>query len=448
MRIDARRRKTAQRSLAMAALAALLWGCSEPSPPGSPNPASGAPGAPGEFKRCCFEVQIDTAGEFSSHYGGRDYAHLGGPHKLAWRWTARELVYYYERTYSNGRLDQQLIRSKVARDNAELVLVRRAEANVVYEASSDLVEYPPGYSGSTPPNPLGACTARLMTNGFRHVLDRSVDRHVTDHAGLDDRFLDFREHDDWGGYKQHLLQARLSPRNLGEDPGDCDTASIFSNNHFTGPGPLRHEMQGPWKFYLAQPTSEQFRTGTRFEAHGRNSFKEEIEDPQGAHGQAAYPHKAEGFYEIKVTFTFVPPAQAGQSAGEWAHVPPLRGGAPGADLALTVRTAVGSVPVGVELIYTLAVTNKGPGTAVGTVLTDNLPAGVRFISATPSRGSCSGTSTVVCNLANLEKGGSATVVIAIAPTAASTLINSAKVMSSVPDINPADNSATNTTRAD
>ena len=41
--------------------------------------------------------------------------------------------------------------------------------------------------------------------------------------------------------------------------------------------------------------------------------------------------------------------------------------------------------------------------------------GVRFISATPSRGSCSGTSTVVCNLADFENGGSATIVIVIVP---------------------------------
>lgn len=98
--------------------------------------------------------------------GGRDYAHLGGPHKLAWHWTARELVEYKEWTYSDGRLQQTLSRAYVKRGN-RMVLDGRAEANVVYEASSNLVEYPPGYPGSDPPNPLGACTAKLMTNGFR-----------------------------------------------------------------------------------------------------------------------------------------------------------------------------------------------------------------------------------------------------------------------------------------
>jgi len=443
MRIDARRRKAARRSLAMAAVAALLWGCTEPSSPGSPSPASGKPGAPGEFKRCCFEVQIDTAGEFSSQWGGAEYADIAGPHQLTWRWTARELVEYREWTYSDGRLDQQLRRPTVLRDT-RLVLVRRAEANVAYEASSDLFATSP--SQGRPPYSLGACRARIVTNGFRGVLDSTVDRHIADHALLDDRFLHF--HSSKYDAEQPVLLARLFPKELGEVAGDCNTAGSGGpkNEHYTGKN-LQHEMQGPWEFELARPTREQLRTGTHFEVSARNQFDEKM-DVQQSPLQAVYPHGANGFYQVKVTFTFVPPAQVEQSAGKWTDVPPLGGGAPGADLALAVRTAAGPVPVGAGLVYTLAVTNKGPGTAVGTVLTDNLPAGVRFISATPSRGSCSATKTVVCNLADLEKGSSATVVIAIAPTAAGTLINSAKVMSSVPDINPADNSATSTTHAD
>ena len=62
---------------------------------------------------------------------------------------------------------------------------------------------------------------------------------------------------------------------------------------------------------------------------------------------------------------------------------------PVADLSLTKGDSPDPVFVGQLLTYTLAVHNAGPSSATGVQLTDNLPAGVTFDSATASQGSCS-----------------------------------------------------------
>ena len=91
---------------------------------------------------------------------------------------------------------------------------------------------------------------------------------------------------------------------------------------------------------------------------------------------------------------------------------------PMADLSLALSAAPNPVTVGQTLTYTLNVSNAGPSVATGTVLSDSLPAGVSFVSAQPSQGSCSGTATLSCSLGTLAVGGSASVVIQVIPNAA------------------------------
>ncbi len=66
-----------------------------------------------------------------------------------------------------------------------------------------------------------------------------------------------------------------------------------------------------------------------------------------------------------------------------------------ADLALTKSDSPDPVALGQPLHYTLAVNNAGPSTATAVQLTDTLPPGVAFDSATPSQGTCSETSGTV-----------------------------------------------------
>src|SRR5207302_4082967 len=84
------------------------------------------------------------------------------------------------------------------------------------------------------------------------------------------------------------------------------------------------------------------------------------------------------------------------------QVVPLTGGMVGADLAVTKTAFPNPVPLGTNLTYTVTVTNNGPSAATGVTLTDTLPAGVRFVSATPTQGTCAQASgTVTCDLGNL-----------------------------------------------
>jgi len=93
--------------------------------------------------------------------------------------------------------------------------------------------------------------------------------------------------------------------------------------------------------------------------------------------------------------------------------------------------------------YNLAVTNSGPGAANAVVVTDALPAGAMLISATPSQGTCSGTTTVTCSLGTMNNGGSATIALQVTLGAAGPLSNTATVSAAPqPDPNSANNSST------
>src|SRR5262249_18666124 len=76
-----------------------------------------------------------------------------------------------------------------------------------------------------------------------------------------------------------------------------------------------------------------------------------------------------------------------------------------ADLSLTQTAApAGAFGLGSgNLTYTLTVGTAGPNLATGIVLTDTLPAGVTFVSASTNQGFCdqSGASTVTCILGGL-----------------------------------------------
>jgi len=100
----------------------------------------------------------------------------------------------------------------------------------------------------------------------------------------------------------------------------------------------------------------------------------------------------------------------------------------GADLAVTKTDSPDPVQVGTNLTYTLTVTNNGPNEATGVTLTDTLPTGVTFVSATPSQGTCSQAGgTVTCNLGTLANGASTTATVVVSPTATGTLTNTATV---------------------
>jgi uncharacterized repeat protein (TIGR01451 family) len=77
--------------------------------------------------------------------------------------------------------------------------------------------------------------------------------------------------------------------------------------------------------------------------------------------------------------------------------------------------------------YVFTVNNSGPNPAANPVFTDALPTGLTFVSATPSTGTCSGTTTVTCNLAALANPGTATVTIVAKTTKTGALVNTGSI---------------------
>src|SRR6202007_416310 len=101
-----------------------------------------------------------------------------------------------------------------------------------------------------------------------------------------------------------------------------------------------------------------------------------------------------------------------------------------ADLAIT-KTAPASAAVGTNFNYTLTVKNNGPSASTGSTVTDTLPGGVTFVSA--SSGCTNASGTVTCNVGSLASGASATITITVTPTTVGTVTNTATVTGNEPD---------------
>ena len=128
------------------------------------------------------------------------------------------------------------------------------------------------------------------------------------------------------------------------------------------------------------------------------------------------------------------PNPANNQASATIDVQPL------VDLGLTKVASNLAPAAGGPVSYTLTLTNSGPSPATGATITDPLPTGLSFVSATSSQGSCSASGqTVVCSLGTLAAGGTALVTLNanVAPSAAGTTVqNTATASASDPIAQP------------
>lgn len=117
---------------------------------------------------------------------------------------------------------------------------------------------------------------------------------------------------------------------------------------------------------------------------------------------------------------------------------------PVSDLAITKQANPEPVAVGSQLTYTLVVTNNGPSTANGIVLTDNIPNTVTNPQYSLDNGTTWTNWTGTLNLNPLNNGASEKVLIrgTVSNTAIGIITNTASVTSNSFDPNLSNNSAT------
>ncbi|MEM1334745.1 MAG: hypothetical protein AAGG08_14935, partial [Actinomycetota bacterium] len=116
-----------------------------------------------------------------------------------------------------------------------------------------------------------------------------------------------------------------------------------------------------------------------------------------------------------------------------------------ADLSIDKATLDAPVVAGEPVTYRVRVTNAGPSAASDVTVTDPLPAELTLVSAVPTQGSCTGTTTISCDLGSVNAGGQADVIITagVDPTATGSISNTATV-TSPDDLTPSDDTQTDT----
>ena len=124
-----------------------------------------------------------------------------------------------------------------------------------------------------------------------------------------------------------------------------------------------------------------------------------------------------------------------------------------ADPLVSMSATPDPVKTGGDLTYTIGVKNLGPGPVFDLVLTDPLPLGTTFVSASSSHGCLTaptvGTSgTVTCDVARLGYGDTLTMTLVVNVTARgkTTIINEATFEADTPDPNISNNHAAVQTR--
>jgi uncharacterized repeat protein (TIGR01451 family) len=115
---------------------------------------------------------------------------------------------------------------------------------------------------------------------------------------------------------------------------------------------------------------------------------------------------------------------------------------PQADLSVLATDGPDPLAAGDTLTYTILVMNHGPSIATGVTLTNQLPAGMSFISALTTLGSCTinGANEVVCSLVpTLGIGSPVTITVVGVPTFPGTITSLAAVSGGQLDVVPVNN---------
>ena len=191
-------------------------------------------------------------------------------------------------------------------------------------------------------------------------------------------------------------------------PGDRDRLELrnrFQHCHVRPGRPARPERQ-----CLADRDSDDpARNGGRVHGHGNDQLVDAGHEHRQQHRHAQWSRST-------------------------AAQPPS---APRADLSLTKTAASATATSGEQISYALAVSNGGPDTAQHLTLTDTLPSGMTFVSATGDGWACTNAGAVTtCTRAQLGSGATTTVTLVATAAQSGAVTNSATVGSETYDPNP------------
>lgn len=134
------------------------------------------------------------------------------------------------------------------------------------------------------------------------------------------------------------------------------------------------------------------------------------------------------------------PNTRNNSGGVWSYV-----AGSSADVSLTLGASASTVKRLSNLTYTATVKNNGPSTATAVTVTDTLPTSMKFVSASSTQGSCSGTGYITCSLGSMVNGATATVKIVVQPQSTGKYTNTVYVNSANTDSNNLNNLSSVTT---
>ena len=115
------------------------------------------------------------------------------------------------------------------------------------------------------------------------------------------------------------------------------------------------------------------------------------------------------------------------------------------DLAVTKSGSPADQELGAgNITWTMVVTNNGPSAATGVVVTDPMPAGNTFVSATSSKGTCTGGAILNCAIGSMAVGESVTITLVTTPSTVGQQTNTVNVAGNRPETNTANNTASAT----
>jgi uncharacterized repeat protein (TIGR01451 family)/fimbrial isopeptide formation D2 family protein len=115
------------------------------------------------------------------------------------------------------------------------------------------------------------------------------------------------------------------------------------------------------------------------------------------------------------------------------------------DLAITKSGSPATQILGTgNITWTMVVTNNGPSTATGVKISDPMPAGNTFVSASSTQGTCTGGAILNCDIGTMAAGASVTITLVTTPSSSGTQTNISVVSGSRPETNLANNTATAT----